>query len=57
MYHKYLGQLAKFAFLASSIHQFVFTFGSNLPFAVGQVQDVGELNLCILCTCWSPSIS
>ena len=42
MYHKYLGQLAKFAFLASSIHQLVFTLGSNLPFAVGQVQDVGE---------------
>ena len=41
MYGKYLGQMAKFAFLASAVHQLVFTLGSNLPFAVGQVQDVG----------------
>lgn len=42
IYSQYLGQMAKLAFLASAVHQFVFTVVSSLPFAVGQVQDVGE---------------
>lgn len=38
LYAPYLGQLAKMAFLASGVHQLVFTLRSTLPFAVGQVQ-------------------
>ena len=38
LYTPYLGQLAKLAFLASAIHQAVFTIFSTLPFAVGQVR-------------------
>ena len=37
LYAPYLGQLAKLAFLASALHQTVFTILSTLPFAVGQV--------------------
>ena len=37
--------MAKLALLASGIHQTVFTMKSTLPFAVGQVQDVGLIFL------------
>lgn len=37
LYTPYLGQLAKLAFLASAVHQAIFTMFSTLPFAVGQV--------------------
>lgn len=45
MYEPHLPQLAKLAFLASAIHQTVFLLSSTLPFAVGQVQDVGLIFL------------
>lgn len=38
LYAPYLGQLAKLAFLASAVHQMIFTIFSTLPFAVGQVR-------------------
>lgn len=41
MYAPYLDRLTKLGFLASGLHQLVFTVASSLPFAVGQVQDVG----------------
>ena len=37
LFTPWLGQLAKLAFLGSSVHQLVFTLASTLPFAVGQV--------------------
>ena len=37
--------MAKLGLLASGIHQTVFTLKSTLPFAVGQVQDVGLIFL------------
>jgi hypothetical protein len=39
LYTPFLGQLAKLAFLASAVHQTIFTIFSTLPFAVGQVQS------------------
>eukprot|EP00884_Botryococcus_braunii_P017697 jgi/Botrbrau1/4610/Bobra.60_2s0095.1 len=50
LYAPYLGQLAKMAFLASGVHQLVFTLCSTLPFAVGQVQDVGLIFLSAMAT-------
>ncbi|BDA44720.1 Uncharacterized protein C24H6.11c [Coccomyxa sp. Obi] len=50
LYAPYLGQLAKLAFLASAVHQAVFTIFSTLPFAVGQVQDVGLIFLSAMAT-------
>lgn len=44
-YEAYLPQLAKLAFLSSAVHQTVFLLCSTLPFAVGQVQDVGLIFL------------
>jgi hypothetical protein len=41
MYEPYLDRLTKLGFLASGIHQLVFTAKSALPFAVGQVQVSG----------------
>ena len=38
LFTPWLGQLAKLAFLGSSVHQLVFTIVSTLPFAVGQVR-------------------
>ena len=38
IYEPYLDRLTKLGFLASGIHQLVFTAKSALPFAVGQVQ-------------------
>eukprot|EP00884_Botryococcus_braunii_P016374 jgi/Botrbrau1/341/Bobra.0022s0295.1 len=45
VYEAYLPQLAKLAFLSSAVHQTVFLLSSTLPFAVGQVQDVGLIFL------------
>ena len=44
-YGPVLGALAKLAFLSSGVHQAVFTARSTLPFAVGQVQDIGLIVL------------
>lgn len=44
-YAPHLAALAKLAFLSSGLHQAVFTLLSSLPYAVGQVQDVGLLLL------------
>ncbi|GAB4822722.1 hypothetical protein N2152v2_009768 [Parachlorella kessleri] len=40
-----LGSLVKVVFLSSALHQLAFTLWSSLPFAVGQVQDVGLIFL------------
>ncbi|KAL4419479.1 hypothetical protein ABPG77_008281 [Micractinium sp. CCAP 211/92] len=40
-----LGALVKLVFLSSAIHQLAFVALSTLPFAVGQVQDVGLIFL------------
>ena len=44
-YEAFLDPMAKLALFASGIHQLVFTLKSTLPFAVGQVQDVGLIFL------------
>ena len=41
----YLGALVKLVFLSSAIHAAVFSAFSTMPFAVGQVQDVGLIFL------------
>ena len=41
----YLSPLVKVVFLSSALHQAVFAAGSSMPFAVGQVQDVGLIFL------------
>lgn len=50
LFTPWLGQLAKLAFLGSSVHQLVFTIVSTLPFAVGQVRWArpGTVVLCYL---------
>jgi sulfate permease, SulP family len=45
-----LGSLARFAFLSSAIHQVTMSFFSKLPFAIGQVQDVGLIFLSAMST-------
>lgn len=47
----YLGSMCKLFFFSSAVHQIVFLCCSSLPFAVGQVQDVGESNF-RLCGKW-----
>jgi len=42
--------LTKLFFLSSVVHQFVFTMMSSLPFAIGQVQDVGLIFLSQIAT-------
>mmetsp|Transcript_99056 Transcript_99056/g.317743 ORF Transcript_99056/g.317743 Transcript_99056/m.317743 type:complete len:954 (+) Transcript_99056:112-2973(+) len=42
--------LTKLFFLSSSVHQLIFSLVSSLPFAVGQVQDVGLLFLSQIAT-------
>lgn len=49
LYTPYLGQLAKLAFLASAVHQAVFTIFSTLPFAVGQVLAILGPQIAALC--------
>lgn len=41
----YLSPLVKVVFLSSALHQVVFAASSSMPFAVGQVQDVGLIFL------------
>ena len=41
VYHPYLDACCKLFFLSSSLHQTIFNVASTLPFAMGQVQDVG----------------
>lgn len=41
-YAAYIDPLSKMFFLSSAIHQAVFCLMSSLPFAMGQVQDVGK---------------
>ena len=50
MYSNLLGQLARFSFFSAAVHQLVFTCFSNLPFAVGQPQDVGLIFLSAMAT-------
>ncbi|GLC59516.1 hypothetical protein PLESTB_001495700 [Pleodorina starrii] len=45
MYLPYLDSLCRFFFFSSGIHQLVFVGLSSLPFAIGQVQDVGLIFL------------
>ena len=45
-----LGQMVKLVFLSSGVHQIVFSIRSTLPFAVGQVQDVGLIFLSAMAT-------
>ncbi|KAG1670994.1 hypothetical protein FOA52_014384 [Chlamydomonas sp. UWO 241] len=45
MFTPYVGSLCRFFFFSSAIHQTVFCLLSTLPFAVGQVQDVGLIFL------------
>ncbi|KAL3133431.1 hypothetical protein ABBQ38_007297 [Trebouxia sp. C0009 RCD-2024] len=45
-----LGQMVKLVFLSSGVHQIVFSIKSTLPFAVGQVQDVGLIFLSAMAT-------
>lgn len=42
--------LARLAFLSSAIHQVTMSFRSSLPFAIGQVQDVGLIFLSAMST-------
>ncbi|KFM27070.1 Uncharacterized protein C24H6.11c [Auxenochlorella protothecoides] len=37
----YIGQLVKLVCLSSALHQLIFSLFSTMPFAMGQVQDVG----------------
>jgi sulfate permease, SulP family len=46
----YLGSLARLAFLSSAVHQVTMSFFSTLPFAIGQVQDVGLIFLSAMST-------
>ena len=41
-YAAYIDPLSKMFFLSSAIHQAIFCLLSSLPFAMGQVQDVGK---------------
>lgn len=45
-----LGQMVKLVFLSSGVHQIIFSIKSTLPFAVGQVQDVGLIFLSAMAT-------
>ncbi|GIL50885.1 hypothetical protein Vafri_6858 [Volvox africanus] len=45
LYTPYIDSLCRFFFFSSGIHQLVFVALSTLPFAIGQVQDVGLIFL------------
>ncbi|MEW5305292.1 MAG: hypothetical protein WDW36_007844 [Sanguina aurantia] len=49
-YAPYLGSMCKLFFFSSAVHQLVFLMCSSLPFAVGQVQDVGLIFLSAMAT-------
>ena len=42
--------MVKLVFLSSGVHQIIFSLRSTLPFAVGQVQDVGLIFLSAMAT-------
>lgn len=50
VYSPYVSKMAKMFFFSSAIHQLSFTLLSSLPFAVGQVQDVGLIFLSAMAT-------
>ena len=45
-----LGQMVKLVFLSSGVQQIIFSLRSTLPYAVGQVQDVGLIFLSAMAT-------
>ncbi|KAG2448594.1 hypothetical protein HYH02_006485 [Chlamydomonas schloesseri] len=49
-YAPYLDSLVRFFFFSSALHQLVFVALSSLPFAIGQVQDVGLIFLSAMAT-------
>lgn len=49
-YSPYLDLLCKFFFASSALHQAVFNMFSTLPFAMGQVQDVGIIFMSAMAT-------
>ncbi|KAL6781953.1 hypothetical protein ACKKBF_B10080 [Auxenochlorella protothecoides x Auxenochlorella symbiontica] len=50
IYTPYLDLLCKFFFVSSAVHQLVFVCLSALPFAIGQVQDVGLIFMSAMAT-------
>lgn len=46
----YMPALSKLVIFSSAIHQLMFTFMSSLPFAIGQVQNVGLIFLSAMAT-------
>ncbi|KAG2444838.1 hypothetical protein HXX76_001579 [Chlamydomonas incerta] len=50
IYAPYLDSLVRFFFFSSALHQLVFVALSSLPFAIGQVQDVGLIFLSAMAT-------
>ena len=46
-FRPYLSILMKLTVISGAVHQLVFSTISSLPFAVGQVQDAGELFYCV----------
>lgn len=42
--------MVKLVFLSSGVHQLIFSVKSTLPFAIGQVQDVGLIFLSAMAT-------
>lgn len=45
-----LSDMVKLVFLSSGVHQVIFSVKSTLPYAVGQVQDVGLIFLSAMAT-------
>lgn len=56
-YSRYIDPICKLFFLSSAVHQAVFCLVSKLPFAVGQVQDVGIIFLSSMATSISSIVS
>jgi hypothetical protein len=54
-YAAYIDPLSKMFFLSSAIHQAVFCLLSSLPFAMGQVQDVGKFDAVRVIQVWHHS--
>jgi hypothetical protein len=49
-FRPFMSSLAKLVFFGSSVHQLSFSLFSSLPFAIGQVQDVGLIFLSAMST-------
>lgn len=45
-----MSSLSKLVFFGSALHQLTFSLSSSLPFAIGQVQDVGLIFLSAMST-------